>query len=82
MSNRGKIRKHTIYKQIEEETDIPYNKVEEAVKHQFKQVAKLMASANRETGDFPSIRLPYWGKWKAKQKRIEYIQNKSKNKDE
>ena len=82
MSNKGKIRKHKIYKRIEEETGIPYNKVEEAVKYQFKCVADLMASGNRKTKEFPSIRLPYWGQWKAKEKRIKYIQNKSNKSNE
>lgn len=77
MSKKGQIDRQKIYKRIEEETGIPKHKVEEAVKHQFRQVANLMASGNREAKEFPSIRLPYFGKFKAKQKRIEYVQNKS-----
>lgn len=80
MSNKGKIRKYELYRRIEEETGIPIDKIEEAVKHQFSSVARLMTSGDRENQDFPSIRLPYFGKWKAKQKRIEYIQNKTKDK--
>lgn len=82
MSNKGKVNKQKLYRKIEEETDIPLNKVEEAVKHQFSRVAELMASGDREKKEFPSIRLPYWGIWKAKESRVEYIQEKSNDRED
>lgn len=77
MANNGFLNKQKIYERIEERTDIPKNKVEEAVKHQFSRTAELMASADRETREFPSIRLQYFGKFEANKKRIKHLQENS-----
>ena len=47
------------------------NKIEEIINHQFKYIEKIM-----KEGKFETIRLPYFGKFSVKQKRIEYINNK------
>lgn len=77
MANNGYLDRQDIYKKIEERTGIPKHKVEEAVKHQFSRTAELMKSANRETREFPSIRLQYFGKFEANKKRIQHLQNNS-----
>ena len=79
MANKGRLNREKIYNRIEDQTGIPRNKVEEAVKHQFSRTAELMKSADRENKDFPSIRLQYFGKFEAKDKRIEYLQNHDSN---
>ena len=53
--------------------DMPLKKIEEIVNHQFKYIEKIM-----KTGDFETIRLPYFGKFSVNKKRINYI-NKLKN---
>ena len=53
--------------------NLPLKKIEEIVDYQFKYVAKIMKSGNFET-----IRLPYFGKFSVNKKRVEYI-NKKKN---
>ena len=53
--------------------NLPLKKVEEIVNHQFKFVEQIM-----KKGDFDSIRLPYFGKFSVKPKRVEYI-NKLKD---
>lgn len=77
MANKGRLDKQKIYEQIEERTGIPKHKVEQAVKHQFSRTAELMASGDRETREFPSIRLQYFGKFEASKKRIKHLQEKS-----
>jgi len=83
MSKKGKVRREKIYRRIEDEQDIPRDKIREAVKHQFSRTAELMASGNRETGDFPSVRLPYFGKFYVKEKRWKHLQesNNDSNSD-
>lgn len=72
MAKKGFIKRRELYEEISEETDIPVHKVEEAVKHQFGRTAELMASGNPNDG-FEAIRLPYFGKFYAKDKRVEKI---------
>lgn len=79
MANKGYLNRQKIYRDIEEQTGIPRNKVEEAVKHQFSRTAKLMASGDRKNMDFPSIRLQYFGKFEANKKRIKHLQEASNN---
>lgn len=76
MSNNGLVDRDKIYEDIEERTGVAKNKVKEAVKHQFSRTAELMASGDRENIDFPSIRLQYFGKFEANEKRIKHLQNK------
>ena len=54
--------------------NLPLNKIEEIVNHQFKFVEKII-----KKGDFDSIRLPYFGKWSVNPNRVKYI-NKLKDK--
>lgn len=76
--NNGRLDREVIYKRIEERTGIPRNKVKEAVKHQFSRTAELMASGDRESRDFPSIRLQYFGKFEAHPKRIKEVQENAR----
>tara|TARA_R110002020_G_scaffold102602_2_gene240816 strand:- start:2023 stop:2247 length:225 start_codon:yes stop_codon:yes gene_type:complete len=55
--------------------DMPLKKIEEIVNHQFKYIEKVM-----KEGKFESIRLPYFGKFSVKQKRVEYINKKKDGK--
>jgi len=82
MATQGKVDRQKIYKQIEERTDIPRHRVEEAVKHQFNRTADLMASGDRETRDFPKIRLQYFGQFYAKEERIKHLQKAAKKSNE
>ena len=67
---REEIIEHLAYKY-----NLSVEEVEEIVNHQFKYIEKIM-----KDGKFETIRLPYFGKFSVKQKRVEYI-NKNKNED-
>ena len=54
--------------------DLSIKKITEIVNYQFKYVTKIMAK-----GDFEAVRLPYFGKFSVKAKRLEYIRNKKKD---
>jgi len=56
---------------------LPLNKIEEIVFHQFKYVAKAM-----KTGDFPTIRLHYFGAFSAKAERIAHLNERTRRKNE
>lgn len=79
MANKGRLNKQKIYERIEERTGIPKHKVEECVKHQFSRTAELMSNADRENKDFSSVRLAYFGKFHAKDKRIEKLQENNES---
>lgn len=55
--------------------NLPLKVVEEIVFYQFKYVALVM-----KNGSFDSIRLPYFGKFWAKQGRIDHLNRKSESK--
>ena len=57
--------------------NLPLNKVEDIVYHQFKFAAAIM-----KTGDFETIRLPYFGKFHAKRTRIAYLNELKRRKNE
>jgi nucleoid DNA-binding protein len=57
--------------------NLPLNKVEDIVYHQFKFVAHIM-----KLGNFESIRLPYFGKFHAKGTRIAYLNELKRKKNE
>jgi len=52
--------------------NLPLKEIESIVYSQFKFVAKIMSK-----GKFESIRLPYFGKFHVKSKRLKYIKEKS-----
>lgn len=54
--------------------NLPLKKVTEIINYQFKYVNKVIAK-----GDFETVRLPYFGKFSVKAKRLEYIRNKKKD---
>jgi len=54
--------------------NLPLKKVNEIINYQFKYVAKVIAK-----GDFKPVRLPYFGKFSVKAKRLAYIRNKKKD---
>jgi|AntRauTorckE6833_2_1112554.scaffolds.fasta_scaffold00448_17 nucleoid DNA-binding protein len=56
---------------------VSVDKVRKAVSSQFAFTAEKMAEP-----DFPSIRLPYFGKFFAKQSRINHLKNSKKKKNE
>lgn len=74
MALQGKVDREEIYKQISKELSIPMHEVKQAIKHQFQATADYMASANRETLEFPTIRLQYFGKFHALESRIKHLQ--------
>lgn len=67
-------RKDELIEELAEKYHVPPEKVKEAVNSQFAFTAERMAD-----GEFPEIRLPYFGVFKANEKRIEHL-NKSKSK--
>jgi nucleoid DNA-binding protein len=52
--------------------NLPLKEVENIIYHQFKFVSKIMSK-----GKFESVRLPYFGKFHVKEKRLKYIKEKS-----
>ena len=54
--------------------NLPLSKVKEIVEYQFKFVTQTM-----KKGKFETVRLPYFGKFTVKRKRLEYIKKLSKN---
>ena len=61
-----------IYK-LANKYNLSLGKIEQITGYQFKVLEKIM-----KKGNFDTIRLPYFGKFSVKQKRIDYI-NKLKN---
>jgi nucleoid DNA-binding protein len=53
--------------------NLPIKKVAEIINYQFKYVNKVIAE-----GKFKSVRLPYFGRFSVKPKRLKYIQDKNK----
>mgnify|MGYP003627826427 FL=1 len=53
--------------------NLPLQKVEEIINHQFKFVEKIM-----KKGKFEMVRLPYFGKFSVNPRRVEHI-NKLKD---
>lgn len=62
-----KTRKQIIQK-LATKYNLPLSTVEDIAMHQFKFVAKIM-----ESGNFKSVRLPYFGKFSSNKKRRDYI---------
>jgi nucleoid DNA-binding protein len=56
--------------------NLPLQKVEEIINHQFKFVEKIM-----KKGKFEMVRLPYFGKFSVNPRRVEHI-NKLKDESE
>jgi len=56
--------------------NLPLQKVEEIINHQFKFVEKVM-----KKGKFEMVRLPYFGKFSVNPRRVEHI-NKLKDESE
>ncbi len=54
--------------------NLPLSKIEKIINHQFKYIEKVM-----KEGKFETVRLPYFGKFSVKQKRVDHI---NKKKDE
>ena len=65
-------KKEELIEQLADKYHISEDEAEKAVNSQFKFVAEKMAS-----GNFPEIRLPYFGLFGAKESRIKHL-NKSK----
>tara|TARA_R100001594_G_scaffold148003_1_gene202166 strand:- start:2341 stop:2556 length:216 start_codon:yes stop_codon:yes gene_type:complete len=69
----SKNKKEIIYS-LANKYNLPLNKIEEIINHQFKYISKVISK-----GNFESIRLPYFGKWSVNLNRLKHI-NKLKNK--
>jgi len=54
--------------------NLPLSKIEKIINHQFKYIEKIM-----KEGKFETVRIPYFGKFSVKQKRVDHI---NKKKDE
>lgn len=59
---------------------ISYIEAKEAVNSQFIMTAEVMKSADRKKCDFKFIRLPLFGKFWIKPKRIEYLKKMNNDK--
>ena len=65
--------KKSIIQTIATKHNLPLQKIEEIINHQFKFVEKIM-----KKGKFEMIRLPYFGKFSVNPNRVKHI-NKLKN---
>ena len=63
----SKNKKESIY-YLANKYNLPIQKVEEIINHQFKYINKIM-----KEGNFESIRLPYFGKWSVNPNRVKYL---------
>lgn len=68
MSKKGPIDRERIYRKIARELGIKTDKVKEVVRHEFKFVKKVM-----ERGNFNSVRLPRFGIFEVKEKRLKNV---------
>ena len=82
MSKKGVVNVHTLYQKVANETGIPVHEVEKAVKWQWRYVRQIMAEGNfLEDGELPddmgdaNIRLPYFGVFKVKPRRVIKLNN-------
>tara|TARA_R110002167_G_scaffold77281_1_gene214681 strand:+ start:258 stop:488 length:231 start_codon:yes stop_codon:yes gene_type:complete len=66
--------KEAIIHHLATKYNLPLNKVKKIVEYQFKFVAQTM-----KKGKFETVRLPYFGKFTVKSKRLEYIKKLSAN---
>lgn len=64
-------------KTIAERYNLPYAVVFSVVESYFDQVAIQMAKADREAGYFPTIAIPYLGKFMVKKGRAKYLKEKA-----
>lgn len=62
--------KKAIIQTIATKHNLPLQKVEQIVSHQFKFVEKIM-----KEGKFEMIRLPYFGKFSVNPNRVKHINN-------
>lgn len=74
MSRTKPIFQDGIIKQLSNKYDIPETKIEEAVYHQFKFVAKTI-----KKGEFESVRLRRFGKFYVNPRRLKYLQDGQEN---
>ena len=65
--------KKTIIQILATKHNLPLQKIEQIVNHQFKFVEKIM-----KEGKFETVRLPYFGKFSVNQKKLKNL-NKNKN---
>lgn len=66
-------RKEELIEELADKYNLPTSSIRKAVNSQFKFVKKKIGS-----GDFPKIRLPYFGLFHAKESRINHL-NKDNN---
>lgn len=70
-----------IYKDISARYDIPVDKVEEVVRHQFKFVSDVMAKGNKNKPEtFKTIQLTHIGKFALREYKLKEFQKKANEK--
>ena len=67
--------KKIIIQKIANKYNLPLQKVEDIIMHQFKFVSDVMSD-----GNFKTVRLPYFGKFHVNKKRLKYINGSINNK--
>jgi nucleoid DNA-binding protein len=68
--------KEAIIQYLATKYNLPLSKIKEIIEYQFKFVSTTM-----KKGKFEAIRLPYFGKFTVKRKRLAYIKKLSKKKN-
>lgn len=70
-------RKQELIEELADKYHVEVDEVRKAVDSQFAFTAERMAD-----GEFPEIRLPYFGVFKASEKRIQHLNKSKSNKKE
>jgi len=71
------INEKVVIQKLATKYNLPLNKIEDIVFHQFKFVANII-----KLGDFEAVRLPYFGKFHAKKSRIAHLNELKRKKNE
>lgn len=72
MAKGGTVDRQELYNEIAKELGVRPEKVEEVVRHEFKFVKKVMAR-----GNYNSVRLPRFGIFEVKEKRLKNMQRRN-----
>lgn len=70
MAKKGKVNKDKIYQDIADKLNITEKQVKKAVEHQFQFVHNTI-----KEGNFDAVRLPYFGVFKVKPRRLEHLRD-------
>ena len=61
--------------------ELPENMVRRMTRAPFEVLIKAMKEGNRETGEFPSVRIPNWGLFYAPAHRVEFFKTLKRKKN-